>query len=92
MALFTWLSRITPPEANAGKENLYEPQLSGDWNQASDAVKDLFALQCDPLTRFAMVFAGKWFCSGGHDATVSSKRDTHSFRFLTTSLPQSINP
>lgn len=57
MALITWLSRIAPPEIDASKENPLELQLSGDWKRRSDPTKDMFALQCDPMTHFAMLFA-----------------------------------
>ena len=54
MALTTWLSHITPPEAE--DQNPYEPNLSGDWTKSSLS-RSMFALQSDPLTHFALVFA-----------------------------------
>ena len=57
MALITWLSRITPPESESTKLSMYDAQLSGDWKRRSNPSKDMYALQCDPLTHFAMVFA-----------------------------------
>ncbi|CAB9516323.1 Receptor-type guanylate cyclase gcy [Seminavis robusta] len=57
MALITWLSRITPLPSDGDTENMYEAKLTGDWKRRSNPCKDMFALQADPLTHFALIFA-----------------------------------
>ena len=62
MALTTWLSHVLPaplPTPEKPQENSFGEigqNVSGDWTSSSLS-KSLFALQSDPLTHFALVFA-----------------------------------